>query len=89
MLSSLSAGCTNELCSVAVHEQISVGRLGIITTAVLKIRRNLPVQRSLLKTEFGSLAAKLKDVQQAYKIATTPADKAAALAPLHLLQCTW
>ncbi|CAL8471831.1 g11373 [Coccomyxa elongata] len=51
--------------------QISEGRLGIITSAVLKIRRNLPVQRSLLKTDFGSLAGKIKDVQQAYNAATT------------------
>lgn len=54
-----------------------------------KIRKNQPIERSLLKTDFASLASKFMDIQNAYNAAKSAADKAAALAPLDLLQCTW
>ncbi|CAK0779632.1 hypothetical protein CVIRNUC_004824 [Coccomyxa viridis] len=69
--------------------QVSVGRLGVITAVTFKIRKNQPVERGLLKTDFAGLASKFMDIQNAYNAATSAADKAVALAPLDLLQCTW
>ena len=73
----------------SLHVQVSVGRLGVITAVTFKIRRNQPVERGLLKTDFAGLASKFMDIQNAYNAATSAADKAVALAPLDLLQCTW
>lgn len=66
-----------------------MGRLGIITAVVLKIRKNQPVIRTLHKTDFASVAQQFLDIQYAYNNATSAADKAAAIAPLNLLQTTW
>ena len=69
--------------------QVSIGRLGVITAVVFRIRRNQPVVRSLLMTNLAGLADKLVRVQNAYKAANTPAEVAAAVAPLNLQQTTW
>ena len=71
------------------HVQISVGRLGIITAVTFRIRKNQPIVRDILKTDFAGMATKLLNIQHAYNAANTPADKAAAIAPLNLLQTTW
>ena len=71
------------------HVQISIGRLGIITAVTFRIRKNQPIVRDILKTDFAGMATKLLNIQHAYNAANTAADKAAAISPLHLLQPTW
>ena len=53
----------------SLHVQVSVGRLGVITAVTFKIRRNQPVERGLLKTDFAGLASKFMDIQNAYNAA--------------------
>lgn len=72
-----------------MHVQVSIGRLGVITSVMFRIRKNQPVERDLLKTDFAAIASKLLDIQRAYNAATSAAAKAAAIAPLNLLQTTW
>ncbi|CAL5225804.1 g8581 [Coccomyxa viridis] len=69
--------------------QVSIGRLGVITSVVFRIRKNQPVIRNLLMTNLAGLADKLVGIQNAYNAATTDADRAAAVAPLNLQQTTW
>ena len=69
--------------------QVSVGRLGVITGATFRIRKNEPIKRDLLTTNMEGYASKLMAIQENYNKATTPADKAAAIAPLNLMQTTW
>lgn len=75
--------------SKVIIVQVSVGRLGVITGATFRIRKNEPIKRDLLTTNMAGYASKLSAIQGAYNKATTPADKAAAIAPLNLMQTTW
>ena len=59
------------------------------TGATFRIRKNEPIKRDLLTTNMEGYASKLMAIQENYNKATTPADKAAAIAPLNLMQTTW
>ena len=69
--------------------QVSIGRLGVITAVVFRIRKNQPVIRDLLMTNLAGLADKLLGVQNAYNAAKTDAERAVAVEPLNLQQTTW
>ena len=79
----------NQCALRAITVQVSVGRLGVITGATFRIRKNEPIKRDLLTTNMAGYASKLMAIQENYNKATTPADKAAAIANLNLMQTTW